>query len=307
MIGDVSVYILSYNRGAFLREALGAVLVQTLSPKEIVVLDNGSKPDVYDSVKDLLGEKVRWCEGEGSHSALWNFRRAVQLATTKYVVVLHDDDRISEEFLATNLKFLEGHPEVGVVTCNGYSIDARGVRNGDLLRDDVVVSAVELYKSDTDVALIYAKESCLPFASAVYRNEVLQKVPMRDEFEKVVDAVFFCDLALHTEVAFLGRPLYEFRQHQGQDSSSFPEDAKNRLDEYLWTRTTNSNKVDMVRKAIIRRYTFEVMLLLLKMLKGQAGPGALGKLAKMIFDKRFRSREMILRISKKIFKFSGPS
>jgi hypothetical protein len=52
---DITVCVLSYNRGVFLEEALASLCAQTCVPGEIVVLDNGSASDVRERVEPFSG------------------------------------------------------------------------------------------------------------------------------------------------------------------------------------------------------------------------------------------------------------
>ena len=120
---DVTVCILSFNRAAYLREALASVLAQTKAPQDIAIFDNGSQGEVLEAVKGYLEKGVRWVGSEVTMSAIWNFKRAVADTKSKYVLVMHDDDRLCRDFLEKQIEFLEENHSVVAVACNGYLID----------------------------------------------------------------------------------------------------------------------------------------------------------------------------------------
>lgn len=253
---NVSACILSYNRAEYLCAAIDSVLQQTVRPAEVLIFDNGSDHSVYERVRPYLDRGVKWIGSEINRSSAWNFRRAVSFAKLEYLFVLHDDDRLCRNFVEQQTDFLLRNPDVGAVTCNGYLINERGERTGRLLRQDALDGDVEFYRSPAAVAIRYASDSCLPFSPVLYRTPFARAQDLREEFGKVVDAVFFCDLAKAGALAYQLRPLYECRVHGAQDSSYFPTAELERLTQYFEVQAYGS---DMERKKLaiqlVRQHT----------------------------------------------------
>ncbi len=257
---DITVCILSYNRAAYLSEAIGSVLKQTVAPKEIIVFDNGSKDDVYLTVAAFESKGVKWHGSEITNSPIWNFKRAVAHATAKYVFVMHDDDKINPDFLAEQVAFLEARPKLGAVTCNGFIIDETGKRNGKVVRAGFVDVAPEIYDCSADIAIRYASDGCIPFSPTVYRADFVRQVDFRVEFGKFCDAAFFCDMADLGSLAFRSDVLYECRVHSGQDSVHSPIELVERLENFLGTRKTNDpQKMQVLHKLLIKQHTLRVL------------------------------------------------
>lgn len=265
---DVSACILSLNRPVYLREAVASMQSQTKSPKEIVIYDNGSKDDVRAAVEDYIEMGVRWQGADYTRNVFWNFRRVVAEVKSKYVVVLHDDDKLCPDFLDKQIGFMELNPSVVAVSCNGYLIDENGKRNGRTLLPMLGGAQLERYKCSGDVAMRYASDSCIPISPVVYRSEILRQVDLREDFDKVSDVILFCDMADVGEVAYLSSPLYECRIHAGQDSSYFSPEILDKLEKFLWTRITKAD-ADLVRlhKQIITQHTSRNIRRFLSVLK----------------------------------------
>lgn len=255
-MANISACILSYNRAEYLCAAIDSILQQTVRPAEILIFDNGSDTVVYERIRHYLDRGVSWIGADVNRSAVWNFRRAAATAKSEYVFVLHDDDRLCSDFVEQQINFLSQNPDVGAVTCNGYLINELGGRTGRLLRHDDLDGGVEFYRSPAAVAIRYASDSCLPFSPVVYRAEFVRAGNLREEFGKVVDAVFFCDLAKVGALAYQGRPLYECRVHGEQDSSYFPNVQLDRLTDYFEGEATGSaaERKELARK-LVRQHT----------------------------------------------------
>lgn len=257
---DITVCILSYNRAAYLSEAIASVLEQTVAPKNIIVFDNGSKRDVFEAVSKFDSRGVAWEGSEVTNTSIWNFKRAVAKAESQYVFVMHDDDKINPDFLAEQVAFLEANPDIGAVTCNGFIIDETGKRNGKFVRAGFVGFAPEIYNCSVDIAIRYASDGCIPFSPTVYRTEFVRHVDFREEYGKFCDAVFFCDMADLGNLAFRSDVLYECRVHSGQDSIHSPLALVEKLESFLGTRNSD-NQSDIVRlnKLLIKQHTLRVL------------------------------------------------
>ncbi len=282
---DVTVCILSYNRLAYLREAVTSVLAQTRQPRKIAIYDNGSDACVCAGMEDFIGSGVHWIGAEMNHPFIWNFSRALTDSQTKYTLLLHDDDRLCPDFLEAQTILLDSNAAIVAASANGYFIDESGVRNGQTLAPVRGPDSVEVYVCSGHVAMRYASNSCVPFSPAVYRSEIARSMKFREEFGKVADAVYFCDLADIGYVAYQTRPLYESRQHSGQDSKNFPYDLMNRLEEFFESRTC-LNRVEQVklRALLVRQHTARNLKLALELLKRWN----LSMVLSMMRDERFR-------------------
>lgn len=248
---DVDVFILSYKRLLFLSEAIKSVLTQTKQPKKITVLDNGSGNDVKQVVEEFLQYGVSWEGAETTHSVHWNFMRAVKKANSKYVLIMHDDDRLCPDFLEKQVEFLEKNQNIIAVGCNGPIINSEGVRTGALILPNE--GGNKVYDSSVKVALRYTMGRCLVFASFVYRTDYIKQVRIKKEFDKVADAVLLCDLAGIGPIAHQELPLYEVRVHSGQDSTGLSDYHKQLLNDFFMTIKCKDLQLVRYLQNLIRR------------------------------------------------------
>ncbi len=117
----VSVIMPTFNRAAYLQEAIESVLEQTYIDYELIIIDDGS----VDNTKEVCakyGEKVRYLyqENKGSPSAR-NY--GISQARGKYIALLDDDDRWVPHKLQIQVDFMEKHPELAFICSSAYVID----------------------------------------------------------------------------------------------------------------------------------------------------------------------------------------
>jgi glycosyltransferase involved in cell wall biosynthesis len=111
-----SVIVPAYNVEPYLREALESVLAQTVTPHEIVVVDDGST-DGTGAVADEIAREhplvrvVR--QANGGPAVARN--TAIEMSTGEFLVFLDADDVMLPDRIEQQLGYLLAHPEVGLV------------------------------------------------------------------------------------------------------------------------------------------------------------------------------------------------
>jgi glycosyltransferase involved in cell wall biosynthesis len=121
----ISIIIPTYNRCALLLEAVGSALAEQSAGIEVIVVDDGSADGTGTTPQARYGSSVSYIyqERAGRSSAR---NRGILSASGKYVVFLDSDDLLLEGGLEIRAQHLDAHPQVDVVSCDGYYCDARG-------------------------------------------------------------------------------------------------------------------------------------------------------------------------------------
>jgi glycosyltransferase involved in cell wall biosynthesis len=120
----VSVVIPNYNHGAFVGIAVRSALNQTLSPHEIIAVDDGSR----DSSREMLrsfGDKIRLiCQDNHGLSGARN--TGIQAATGDWIGLLDADDEWRPEFLEEMAGMAAVYPNAAVLYCCAQAMDLSG-------------------------------------------------------------------------------------------------------------------------------------------------------------------------------------
>jgi glycosyltransferase involved in cell wall biosynthesis len=102
----------AHNALPFVLEAVESTLAQTLTPAEIVVVDDSSSDGTGDAVERRFGERVHLVRGRfGSAAAARN--AGWRASRSPWVAFLDADDLWFSEKLETAAAALEAHPEAG--------------------------------------------------------------------------------------------------------------------------------------------------------------------------------------------------
>ena len=122
----VTVIIPTYNCAEYICHAVESVLSQTYRDFELVVVDDGS----IDNTRDLLmqyGEKLRYIYHENKDMTAAR-NTGIKNSSSEYIGFLDSDDIWLPKKLERQVKLLDQAPEVGLVYCWNYYIDAEGKR-----------------------------------------------------------------------------------------------------------------------------------------------------------------------------------
>ena len=119
----VSIIIPTYNCRRWLGEAIDSALSQTYMNCEVIVVDDGSTDGTGEWVQAQYGDRVRyhWQPNGGVARAR---NTGLSLARGDYIQLLDADDWIAADKVATQVRFLEEHPQVAVVYCHTLLFDA---------------------------------------------------------------------------------------------------------------------------------------------------------------------------------------
>ena len=113
----VSVAIATYARAAMVREAIEAALGQTRPPQEIVVSDDASPDQTLAVLEQLVRShpSVQIVRQARNTGGVPNWNAALNQTSGEYLAWCSDDDRYLPDHLEASLKYLEAHPDVGLV------------------------------------------------------------------------------------------------------------------------------------------------------------------------------------------------
>jgi glycosyltransferase involved in cell wall biosynthesis len=115
---DITVIIPCYNDGNYIEQALQSILDQTLLPKEIIIIDDGSDQLTLDVLKRHTHPNLQiiYQENRGVCHAR---NRGIALAKTEFILTLDADDYFKPTFIEKAFKLISTSADVAAV-CSYY-------------------------------------------------------------------------------------------------------------------------------------------------------------------------------------------
>jgi glycosyltransferase involved in cell wall biosynthesis len=123
----VSVVVPIYNSEAFLNEAITSILRQTVTDFELIIVDDGSTDGSLTIVQSHAQNdpRIKVFSQPNAGTAV-TLNRAIDLASSDWVFIMHADDVMHANRLERQLAFLEVHPELAVASSLVNHIDEKG-------------------------------------------------------------------------------------------------------------------------------------------------------------------------------------
>lgn len=112
---DLSVCIVNWNGAEYLRACLESLMLARQNLRvEILVVDNGSQDGSADLVEKLFPDVILIRNRSNLGFARAN-NQAAALASGRYLLFLNNDTVVGENSLTQLVRFMDGHPEAGLV------------------------------------------------------------------------------------------------------------------------------------------------------------------------------------------------
>lgn len=129
----VSIIMPAYNVEPYIGDAIRSALAQTFTDFEVVVVDDGSKDETARVVRALARQDARVQLVQQANRGLAGARNsALRASRGEFFALLDSDDLWEPTFLEQQLAVLHTHPDVDIVTGNGWYLG--GAKHGQLAR-----------------------------------------------------------------------------------------------------------------------------------------------------------------------------
>lgn len=203
----VTVIIPTYNRAAFLGEAVRSVLGQSFADFELIVVDDGSTDDTAAVFGAITDPRLRVLRRE--HRGIGaSINAGLREARGAYVARLDSDDVWRPELLQTLVAELDARPEIGLAYGKGQAMDA----GGRLLLH--FQGMRPRFPDDSLRSVLY--DDCTCTIATVLRREHLERVGGYDEsLPANEDWDLVLRLAQQCRFAFVDQVLAQYRWHEG--------------------------------------------------------------------------------------------
>ncbi len=120
---DISVILPTFNRAAHLENAVNSVITQTFSNWELIVVDDGSSDNSFETMAPFLDSyrNIRYVKHNNRKAAL-SRNAGMQASFGRYITFLDSDDHYLEHHLASRMAWMADYPDVALLS-GGFDCD----------------------------------------------------------------------------------------------------------------------------------------------------------------------------------------
>jgi glycosyltransferase involved in cell wall biosynthesis len=224
-----SVMIPTFNRTAYLEQALKCVLAQDPGPEQmhIEVIDNCSTESNPEALIQKMGQnRISFYRQPENVGLVGNLTTCVQRARGHLVHILHDDDLVAPGFYDQMQGAFEREPSIGAAFCRTLFVNAEGHQ----------IRSFKLQKSTPCILENWleniAVKNLIQPPSMVVRRSVYEELGgFHPQLIHACDWEMWTRIAAHYSVWYEPKILAYSRVHGSSESSSFIRSGKNVMDE----------------------------------------------------------------------------
>lgn len=195
----VSCIIPTYKRNCTLPRAIESVLNQTYKDIEILVVDDNEPGDEFfqNNIKILLDYKdtgrVKHIQQAHHTNGAVARNLGIQNANGDYIAFLDDDDEWLPSKIEKQVSFLDGHPDVGGVSCLYHE-----------LSNDVIVHSCSSYSGDNIHKKIFQREVAV-FTSTILvkKDNLIKSGVFNPQLKRHQDLQLLLDFTLNNKLEVL--------------------------------------------------------------------------------------------------------
>jgi alpha-1,3-rhamnosyltransferase len=213
----VSIIIPCYNHEKFIQRTLDSILADTYPFKEIVILNDGSKDNSDEKIREWIsvhGHEINITYTSRENKGITiSMNELTRQAKGKYILPIASDDCLYGNTIARRVNILENEPQKTVLLNDAYVIDA----------DDNIVmqsSATDYWKADkkkymNDKDLIYEciRGPKIGGPIIMYNRSILDEIGMHPEHLEIEDWYFYQRAACLKRMVYIDFKVALYRVH----------------------------------------------------------------------------------------------
>lgn len=177
----LSVLLPVFNSEPFVAEAIKSVLNQSFKDFEFLIFDDCSTDKSFEIIEDFKRKdsRIKVFLNEKNLGVVESRNKLINLSKGKYIAWLDSDDIAFENRFEEEIKFLEEHPEIGMVGSYPIIIDENSKKTGKWwFETDHQKLKIELFfHSPFLSSSVMIRKSCLP------QNFYDSRFPVAEDFD----------------------------------------------------------------------------------------------------------------------------
>ena len=222
----VSVIVPAYNHAAFVGEAIGSVLSQSLDNVEIIAIDDASQDDTAEVLAAIDDPRLTLRRHEENRGAAQTLNEGITLARGEYLAILNSDDRYQPTRLAECLDTLRQR-DLLLLGTHLDLINASGIpiQGPAFWWNQWYQGLIQLYRTTQDLGTtLITGNLFISTSNFVLHRNLVERVGLFSDLRYVqdYDYVLRCLIRVPEAVAWIDRPLLQYRLH---DRNTILEDA----------------------------------------------------------------------------------
>ena len=204
----VSVIMSVYNRENYIKSSLESLLCQTFKDFEIIIIDDCSTDKSVEIIESYSDNRIKLIKNKENKGITYNLNRAIELSQGEYIARMDDDDICLPNRLECQVKFLDKHKKVDLVCSQALFFGDKEGPTSLLINNCNYIKNYLCYRN------------IIVHPSVMFRKS--SDIRYDENYIKAQDSeAWFREFVINGKnVAYISKPLLNYRHHSGQTNVS---------------------------------------------------------------------------------------
>lgn len=249
MSKNISVVIPCYNAEAFLKETLESIFEQTITPREIILIDDGST-DASVEIAAGYGDRVCVIQQPNQGESVAR-NRGIDQACGEWIALLDADDLWEPTKLEKQIQIIERSPQEVVCVYTDFFYFTNNTRLETVSRESY-------HEHEDFLAKMLANATVHP-SSALVRTSCAKTIRFPEETQHAEDMIFFANLRELGSFARIYEPLTGYRISSSNQSRMHGFSLASVQSRYAWFQSQR-NRFSMDVSAQVSQLLLEKLI-----------------------------------------------
>lgn len=219
----ISVIIVTYNRLGYLKITIDAVLRQTYSNLEVIVIADGHQLDVDEYIRQVGDSRLSYSYVEHCGYPAKGRNLGIKMTSGKFIAFCDDDDVWALNKLEKQITFFKENDSLVLSCTNRAIIDSNGERSN--------VKSLKWIPEECNLSNLLMT-NYISYSSVLLKREILIKTGnfIDDvKFKAVEDYHLWIRVAYYGQISFLNEILVSYRVHASNITTKLSKGAERNI------------------------------------------------------------------------------
>ncbi len=207
--GGITIAVTVYDRRDYVLQAIESALAQRKSVKVLVVEDCGPDPGMRSFVEEHFSSRIQYHRNSSRRGLFGNWNVCLELCTTPWISILHDDDYLAPDFVDAMEELAEALPNRGAYFSSIIHVD-----DSNRLLPIPVRQLLGPFREIDPCALAHVNDVLFP-GQLLRVDHARALGGFRETSQFCGDWEMWFKLAYHFGAAQTNRPVAFSRSHEG--------------------------------------------------------------------------------------------
>ena len=223
----ISVVTASYNYANLIPETIQSVLDQTYSNWELIIVDDGSKDNSVEVIKEFCAKDSRvhlyQHEGGANKGLAETVKLGIQKASGEWIAFLESDDIFEPNCLEEKVKVLNKNSKAGFIFSDLTTFGDEGKQAEKGKWHNKIRKYLKKRSRVTNFSYdLINRNSIMTFSIVMVKKELLKDCDFNSPVKTYLDYWLWIQIARKTKFYYLDMPLTRWRVHADSYINSVP-------------------------------------------------------------------------------------